>query len=111
MVKLPDEEFVSGDGWSATYRFNGRNYITGHTIASEVRKNPSIKVKTGNPLAVPTIQSSMDGDDTEIILSLSGEQTRALGGGGVLDIQVTPTGGDPLTLVQQRLVAEGDVTA
>ncbi len=111
MVKLPTEKFVSGDGWAATYIFNGTNYTTGYSIASQIRKKPTLKAtETSPPLATPTIAAVLVVADTRVTLSLTATQTRALGKGGWLDIQITQTGGQPYTIVQQELVAQGDTT-
>lgn len=110
MVKLPREKFVSGDGWAATYIFNGQNYTTGYVMTSQIRKQPNLKADDGDPLEEPTIGKSYADGKTTVVLSLSGVETRSIGRGGWLDIQVIPTGGEPLTLIQQELVAQGDVT-
>lgn len=110
MVKLPREKFVSGDGWAATYIFNGIDYTTGYVMSSEIRRQPNIKATDGDPLQYPTIGKSFADNKTTVILSLTGTQTRDLGRGGWLDLQVIQSGGQPLTLIQQELTAQGDVT-
>lgn len=106
MVKLPNEKIVSGDGWSAMYVFKERDY-TDETLESEVRKRTSLSVNT-DPLATPSMDVTLEGTDTQVILSLTAAQTRSLQTGAYLDFQIVRD--QPLTIFQQFLEVSGDIT-
>lgn len=109
LPKLPKESFVSGDGWSALYVFNGRDFTTGYTITSQVRSRPSLRTDDTALLATPTITPTLVDGNTRVLLTLTGAQTRTLPAKAYVDIQVTQTGGEPLTLIQQEMIGQGDV--
>lgn len=82
--------------------------LTG-TFAGQVKADRT----TDTAIATWTIDSSSAVDGV-IVISLSGDDTGALTTGhdfvGVWDIQWTPTGGEPITLLAGKLTCKPDVT-
>lgn len=101
--EVVDLEFYGGDGVTLKLNVTGADLTTG-TVEAQVRA--SRDATTSVPFAVD-LSAAASG---VVGLSLTGAQTRTLVGKGVWDAQFTPTGGQPLTVVQGQVTCVQDVT-
>lgn len=111
-IILPPHSLVAGDGEVIGYEFAGKDFTTGHSLAMEVRERRTVGAATRAALATFALDATYDADAdvTTMFATLSEADSRVIGSEAWTDLQVTPDGGKPHTVFQQRLLVSGDVT-
>lgn len=101
-------EITAGDGYNNTFTFKDSDDkpidVSTYTFRAQIRKKPSAEEYTDFGI------DDTDSAEGKIVISLSGDQVRALGKGGVWDMEYVISDGDPTTIIKGKVKVVPDVT-
>lgn len=116
-AEIPAEYASAGDGYTLVFAVENRSYDADDAWAAQARRQPDAEdpVATFDIAArAGTVDDDATGEDetgnTVLVLTLDGDDTRAMKGTNYCDLQLTPDAGAPITWLRWQLIVEQDIT-